>query len=61
MDLGLAVPILMKNSPWDIRLLRYTRYKNVMVALQQPLGGNMTKALNFLSIKLPEYAVNLFR
>lgn len=51
---GLAVLIFMKNSPWDIRLLSYPRYKKFMVDLEQPLGGNMTKALNFIRIKLPK-------
>lgn len=50
MDLGLAVLILMKNSPWDIRLSRYPRYKKVMVDLEQPLGNNMTKVLNLSAL-----------
>lgn len=45
MDLGLVL-ILMKNKPWDIRFLRYSRYKKVMVGLEQPLGGSMTKVLH---------------
>lgn len=32
-----------------------------MVELEQTLGGNMTKVLSFISIKFPEYRVNLFR
>lgn len=58
---GLAVLILMKNSPWHIRLLKYSRSKYVVVDLEQSLGGNMTKALNFISITFPEHTVNLFR
>lgn len=61
MDPGLAVLILMKNLPRDVRLLRYPRYNKVMVDLEQPLDSNMTKVLNFISIKLPEHAVNLPR
>lgn len=51
---GLTVLIFMKNSPWDMRLLRYPKYKKFIVDLEQPLGGNMTKALEFISIKLPK-------
>lgn len=46
MDFGLVVLILMNHKPWDIRLLRHSRYKKVMVGLEQPLGGSMTKVLN---------------
>lgn len=57
MNLGLVL-ILMKNKPCDIRLLRYSRYKRVMVGLEQPLGGSMTKVLNWIRIELSEHVLS---